>query len=68
MKNNKENKLNKYFLYTLLCICVFTVIMLSACFIAGNTDVFKWDSSDRFLIILFTLVFSTGIIWYKEIT
>lgn len=66
MKNNKGSKLNKYFLYTLLCVCIFTVVLLLAFFIEGNTNVFKWDSFDRFFIVLFTLAFSAGIIGCKE--
>ena len=66
MENDKESKLNKYFLYTLLCVCVFAVVLLLACFIAGNTDVFKWDSFNRFFIVLFTTALSTGVIGYKE--
>tara|TARA_R110002049_G_C8875705_1_gene539527 strand:+ start:415 stop:621 length:207 start_codon:yes stop_codon:yes gene_type:complete len=66
MENNKESKLNKYFLYTLLCVCVFAVVLLLASFIAGNTDVFEWDSFNRFFIVLFTLALSAGVIGYKE--
>lgn len=66
MENNKESKLNKYFLYTLLCVCVFSVVLLLASFIAGNTDIFEWDSFNRFFIVLFTLALSAGVIGYKE--
>lgn len=66
MENNKGNKLKKYFLYTLLCVCVFAVIMLLSFFVAGNTDVFEWDNFDRFFIVLFTLAVSAGVIGYNE--
>ena len=66
MENNKESKLNKYFLYTLLCVCIFAVVLLLASFIAGNTDVFEWESIIRFFIVLFTIALSAGIIGYKE--
>lgn len=67
MENNKGNKLNKYFLYTLLCVCVFAVVIVLASFIAGNIKVFEWDSFNRFFIVLFTLAISAGVIGYNEI-
>mgnify|MGYP003674229775 CR=1 FL=1 len=66
MENNKESKMSKYFLYTLLCVCIFAVVLLSASFIAGNTNVFEWDSFNRFFIVLLTLTLSAGVIGYKE--
>jgi hypothetical protein len=66
MENKKELSLKKYFLYTLLCVCVFAIILILASFIAGNTNVFEWDSFNRFFIVLFTLALSAGVIGYKE--
>ena len=66
MENNKVNKLNKYFLYALLYVCVFAVIIVLASFIAGNINVFKWDSFNRFFIVLFTLAISAGVIGHNE--
>ena len=66
MKNKKESKLNKYFLYALMCVCIFAMVLLLACFIAGNTNIFGWESFYRFFIVLFTLFLSASVIGYKE--
>ena len=66
MKNKKESKLNKYFLYALMCVCIFAMVLLLACFIAGNTNIFGWESFYRFLIVLFALSLSASVIKYKE--
>ena len=48
-----SKKVSKYFLYMLLCVCVFVVMIALACFIAGNTNVFEWEEASRasFVII-----------------
>ena len=66
MKKVNLNRISKYFLYTLLCVCVFAVVLLLASFVAGNTNVFEWDGFNRFFIVLFTLALSAGVIGYKE--
>ena len=54
MGSHKKSKMNKYIGYTLLCICLFTVFIIAAMFIVGNTKVFSWDSSVRLSITVLT--------------
>ena len=58
--------IGKFFLYTLLCLVVFGVFTLLACFIAGNFNVFQWDLIGRIFICLFSFPISVSIILCKE--
>ncbi len=54
MGSNKKSKMNKYIQYTLLCIGLFTLFIIAAMFILGNTEVFSWDSGVRLSITALT--------------
>tara|TARA_R110000851_G_scaffold41665_1_gene104385 strand:- start:7922 stop:8131 length:210 start_codon:yes stop_codon:yes gene_type:complete len=56
------NRINKYFLYTLLLFFIFAVITLLGCFVAGNTNIFKWGSDGRMTIIVVSVM-----IWFYAI-
>lgn len=34
-------------------VIIFTIIILGACFVRGNFNVFEWDTADRALVLLF---------------
>lgn len=67
MDNNKESRFNKYFLYTSICVFIFVFVLLISAFIAGNTNVFEWDNSVRYCIVLITLSLTALVIGYDEI-
>ncbi len=54
------NKLLKYII--IIVVFVFSVSLIGACFIAGNTDVFKWDSEIRLLYVIISLLASALVI------
>jgi len=67
MKLNKFKATRKYFLYTLLCICIFAVITLLGCFVAGNTNVFEWQASGRMGVVITSTVLCFYVVLAKEI-
>ena len=66
MKLNKLKTVSKYFLYTLLCICIFASMTLIGMFVTGNTNVFEWTVSGRMGVIVSTVVVSFLTILNKE--
>jgi hypothetical protein len=66
MKEFFKSTIGKCFLYTLLCICIFTAMTLIGCYVAGNTNVFEWYSSMRFLIIASSIALTGYVIISKE--
>jgi hypothetical protein len=65
MKEFFKSTIGKCFSYTLLCIFIFAAMTLIGCFVAGNTNVFEWYSSMRFLIIA-SSVAATGFVIIKK--
>jgi hypothetical protein len=67
MKEFFKSTIGKCFLYTLLCIFIFTATTLIGCFVAGNTNVFEWPSAGRMGVIAVSTVTSFYTILVKEI-
>jgi len=67
MKSFLSSKVSKYFFYMLLGGFVFLALTLLGMFIAGNTNVFKWDETGRMMIVIIGLAITFGVICYKGI-
>ena len=61
-----KSTLGKCFLYTLLCICVFSVNTLIGMFIAGNTNLFEWHEIGRFVLVVISIAITMLVVYINE--
>lgn len=66
MKEFLNSRVSKYFFYMLLGGFVFLALTLLGMFIAGNTNVFKWDETGRVMIVMVGSAITFGVICYRE--